>query len=797
MMKITNKYIAFIGILILPFLNVNSQLHTHENSKYAQVKIWLIDKNIQEFRNLNLDIDHGVFKKNTWFETPMSYHEIDYLKANNYEVDILIEDLQEFYHYRNEKADLKSLKNNHNCLDIKNYPEVVNFELGSQAGFYTYEEMLEDLDSMAAKYPHLIQPIAQIDTFESWEERPIYFTKISNNPSVTTQKPKALYTALHHAREPGSLSVVMYFMWYLLENYDTDLEVKYIIDNTELYFVPCINPDGYIYNQNTNPSGGGLHRKNRRDVGTSNKGVDLNRNYDYEWGGTGSSNNQNSDIYRGLSSFSEPETRAIKWLVENFEFEIALNYHSFGNLLLFPWGYTEDEQCDDHQLFESFTEYMVGENGYNNIQSAGLYPAAGDSDDWMYGDISTKPKIFALTPEIGRNSDGFWPSQNRIIPQCKENIWQNISAAKILLENADVIDLTLPIYTSSNGYIPLSIERLGLKETNYTISISGINDCFSNIGNSIHINNIDFGEKLIDSIAYTLSVNNVINNQFQYIITTETENFISQDTITRYFGNFDIAFKDDSLNMLKWEETGDWDKDIDYFSAPFSTSDSPFGNYDNNTTNILISKPINLTNTSLALLNFYAKWDIEAGFDFMQISASTNGLDWNPLCGNYTKAGNDNQDEGQPIYDGTQTDWVFESINLENFLGEEIQIRFQMVSDAFVNADGFKFDDLKVEVLKGNPNSIAQNNLFKSDLTVFPNPSNVEAIVQYSIPHEADNALIEVVNLLGKKVFSIKIYQQDGMITLPVNEIKNGIYFIQLISDNKIIRNTKWIKATP
>lgn len=794
----SNKiYIIFLGIFTIVFSNLISQNHTHEQDKYAQVKIWLIDKDIQEFRNLNLDIDHGTYKKDTWFETPMTYQEIERLKANNYEVEILIEDLQQYYAERNQKSISKNIKNNENCFDSNVYPEVENFELGSMAGFYTYEEMLEDLDSMAAKFPHLIQPIAPIDTFETWEERPIYFTKISNNPSVNTNKPKALYTAVHHAREPSSMSVVMYYMWYLLENYDNNPEIKYIIDNTELYFVPCINPDGYIYNQTTNPTGGGLHRKNRRDVGTSNKGVDLNRNYSYEWGGVGSSNNQNSHIYRGPNSFSEPETQAIKWLVENYEFEIALNYHSFSNLLLFPWGYTESEQCPDHELFENFTAYMVRENGYDNIQSSFLYEASGDSDDWMYGDESTKPKIFALTPEVGSDEDGFWPEQNRIIPQCKENLWQNISAAKILLENANIVDLTTPIFTSSNGYIPLSIERLGLKETNYTISISGINDCFSSIGNPIFINDIDFGEKTIDSISYTLNVNNIENNQFEYIITTETDNFISYDTITRYFGNFDIAFKDDSINMLQWEEVGEWNKDSDFFSAPFSTSDSPLGNYANDLTNTLISKQIDLSNASLAFLNFYAKWDIEAGFDFMQISASINGSDWTPLCGNYTKVGNENQDMGQPIYDGTQADWVFESIDLSAFLGETIQIRFQLVSDGFVNGDGFKFDDLEVETLKGTPNSITQNTQLISELLVYPNPSNVEAIVQYSILNNNDDAYIEIVNPLGKKVFSKKIYQNEGMISLPLNEISNGIYFIQLISDNKVIQSTKWIKATP
>ena len=67
-------------------------------------------------------------------------------------------------------------------------------------------------------------------------------------------------------------------MWYLLENYETDTEIKTLVDNTALYFIPIINPDGYIFNESTNPNGGGFWRKNRKDNGNDTFGVDLNRN---------------------------------------------------------------------------------------------------------------------------------------------------------------------------------------------------------------------------------------------------------------------------------------------------------------------------------------------------------------------------------------------------------------------------------------------------------------------------------------------------------------------------------------
>ena len=96
-----------------------------------------------------------------------------------------------------------------------------------------------------------------------------------------------------------------------------------------MFFVPCLNPDGYIYNEEEDPNGGGMWRKNRRDHPNSNNfGVDLNRNYSYGWGTTGISFTTNSDVYGGTGAFSEPETQALRWLVENYDFETACNAHS-------------------------------------------------------------------------------------------------------------------------------------------------------------------------------------------------------------------------------------------------------------------------------------------------------------------------------------------------------------------------------------------------------------------------------------------------------------------------------------
>ena len=117
--------------------------------------------------------------------------------------------------------------------------------------------MLEQLDLMHQLYPNLISSRDDVrdnnltnnpHPHQTFEGRFLQFVKISDNPNVNEQEPQILYTAIHHAREPASLQQLIFYMWYLLENYEDSQEIRDIVNNTELYFIPCVNPDGYIFN---------------------------------------------------------------------------------------------------------------------------------------------------------------------------------------------------------------------------------------------------------------------------------------------------------------------------------------------------------------------------------------------------------------------------------------------------------------------------------------------------------------------------------------------------------------------
>jgi len=160
--------------------------------------------------------------------------------------------------------------------------------------------------------------------------------------------------------------MVLMLTEYLAQQYTAgDPEIVALLQENAVYMVPWVNPDGYVYNELTNPDGGGMWRKNRRDNGDGSFGVDLNRNYDYNWGydDVGSSPVTSYSTYRGPSAFSEPETQAMRDFCNSRSFVIWLSYHSYSNLLLFPWSYAFT-YTGEHELFLRLGEEMADGTGY-------------------------------------------------------------------------------------------------------------------------------------------------------------------------------------------------------------------------------------------------------------------------------------------------------------------------------------------------------------------------------------------------------------------------------------------------
>tara|TARA_Y100000739_G_scaffold108746_1_gene93442 strand:+ start:2221 stop:4644 length:2424 start_codon:yes stop_codon:yes gene_type:complete len=805
------KKLVFIIILFLQFNNVNSQ----ESELYHKVKInYISSENFEKLLESGIPLDHGIHKKNSYFESDFSESEIQLIENLNIDYNIEIYDLKSYYKNRNNPThkDYISKSNTKNVTceesNIADYTTPQNYDVkdgNNFGGFYTYSEMLEELDQMHQLYPNLISARLDIKDpntdddphiHQTYEGRFLQWVKISDNPNQSESEPQILYTAIHHAREPASLQQLIFYMWYLLENYSQDDTIKEIVDNTEMYFVPCVNPDGYIHNENTDPEGGGMWRKNRYN----NHGVDNNRNYSYiddngseVWNTSGTSNNQNGSTYAGDGPFSEAENKAIRYFVENHNFIIALNNHTYSNLLLYPYGYDYNQPTEDNDIFEFISEELVSENGYDNIISADLYPAAGDSDDFMYGMLETETggtrnKIFAMTPEIGSS---FWPAASTIEDLSKEMMYHNLTAAKMVNNYATLNDTSNSSFINSSSFSnSYEILRLGIGgDGNFEVSIIPISDNITSGTITNSYNQMELGEIIEDSFTIQLNSEIEYGEEVLYKLVLNNGSFDKEYFINKIYGQADTIFEDESNMIQDYWDSGSWNLTYeDYFSANTSITDSPYFNYSNNEYSVIeVLNPIDLSNTSYAELSFNAKWHTESGYDYVQIEISTDdGQTWIPQCGKYTKIGSQTHEdaENEPLYDGLQGSWVNEIISLTDYLENEIKIRFKLVSDNSQRRDGFYFDDVKVNIISSNLSINTQNLLpFK----LYPNPAKDKVVIKSDLI----NYNLSIYNLIGKEV--LKLQNQNRETLLDISSLNQGLYLIELEA-NTTIHTFKLIK---
>jgi carboxypeptidase T len=312
---------------------------------------------------------------------------------------------------------------------------------GINGDFHSYGEAESDLFLLEQTYP----AIAKVyDVGDSLEGRNLYAVKLSDNVETEENEAKVLFLGCHHAREWIAVDVPLMIAQHLAANYASDSQIRSLLDQSEVWILPVVNPDGLEYS---------IHvyrywRKNRRDNGSGSYGVDLNRNYGYQWGydDIGSSGNANSGTYRGPAPFSEPESRAVRDLVEAHDFLALISYHNYSQIILYPWGYIEQRAPQDallEYLASNMTARMAAVRGViYEYGPAGdsLYTTNGDTTDWALGSAGV-PAFTIELPPPNQSRGGFFNAEAEIVPIFQENL----PAALFLIEWA------VDQYTSSGG----------------------------------------------------------------------------------------------------------------------------------------------------------------------------------------------------------------------------------------------------------------------------------------------------------------------------------------------------------
>lgn len=670
---------------------------------------------ISTIAELGLPLDDSRTIEGEGLEIPLNESEIILLESQGISYRIIQEDLEKYY----QQICLRNLENIPQYTD----DDPVHMKYGSMGGFYTFEEIVLDLDSMRLLYPEICAE--KVILGYGWDDNPVYMVKISDNPEINEDEPEGLFDALHHAREPGAYTALMYAMWNLLENYGIDPEMTYLVDNRELYFVPAVNPDGLLYNQQTNPNGGGMWRKNRRDNGGGVYGVDLNRNYSYMWGynNSGSSPSPSSSTYRGPNAASEPETQAMMSFTNEHEIKTGMTIHTYNDVYLCAYGYANvpPEHYDVHL---DYMAYAAQGNGYGyGYCYQIMYASNGRTQDWQLNEHD----IINIEPEIG--SQGFWPPVSSIMPEARENqdcfmnqFW--CAGGQVLFSSIRVVDgyLTpgesdeLVATVFNRGWSASEVIELELSTSDPYITLTAAAASIDSIPRRESADNSS------DPIIIEVDAGCPIGHQVDFTLSIDQSGYIRTEEFTLTVGTPTVYFEDDMESGIGgWTHeavTPGW-ADQWHLSTANSHSaahawkfgDTGGGSYANSADGGLISQTINVGISGE--LTFWHWIEAEASgaypdsaYDGGVVEISYNGGPWTvlPMPG-YThhirsEAGGGNPytgpfNPGTPVFSGSSGGWVEQTADLSAYAGD-IQLRFRFGSDGGGADEGWYIDDVRL-----------------------------------------------------------------------------------------------------
>lgn len=657
---------------------------------------------------------------------------------------------------------------------------------GSAAGYHTLAEVDAVLNDLVANDPNgIVGAVTQIGL--SRQNRPIKAIRIAKESLPDHSRPRVLFTGMHHAREPMGMECLLEFMKRLVDGYGVDPDISYLVDNREIWFVPIVNPDGYQINLNSwNGSGVfGLWRKNARDNDSnglinSQDGVDINRNYGYRWGydNVGSSGTMSSLEYRGTLAWSEPETRAIRDFCVAHGFATADNYHSYAEVVVYPWGYNGTDTPDGPTLARMADDMARDSHyGYGNT-NAMLYLTNGDADDYMYGEQGTKPKCLAVTTEVGDANDNFWPPQSKIASLAAGQFRANMVIAAtagtyVVAEQASIVSSDGFFYPGSSAGLSVTLRNAGLAATTGAVHVTAAT---SVPGITITDASSDFPGLAAGAIAgptggdlFQLSAlrSVVPGSQVPIVLTLADQGtYAWRDTITVLMGKPTVAFFDDaSQGTGQWTVFDRWG--IQNVNGDWVYSDSPGGLYTTMATAIMTTAaPLDLSGAGRAWLTFQSTWDIDIGGDAGRVEISTDGgSTWTGVPGRYTRPGHGTtgayslgtQLLDEPCYDGTHRFEATEQMDLTPWAGlTDVRLRLRLTTDDSYRRDGWYVDDITVLVYPNTATGVPDE------------PAPAPPALSAAWPNPFRNGTRLTATFAAPTTFQAAVYSVDGRLVKPL-----------------------------
>lgn len=709
------------------------------------IQSWNIGQDVKTINALNLNIDRVSRLTGSIIVDVRGEQEEDLLLQHGFAVTRIPDQAREYYEYL-----VATTLSGDNPLDA----------------YFSLAELHSFLQDMQDIYPNLCQ---LIQYGSSVQNRPLYAMKISDNVTQNEAEPEVKLIANIHGDEPIGYDMMIRTIELLTSEYGLNPRITDIVNNTELWIIPMMNPDGYANGVRYNAAG-----------------VDLNRNFPTPSGISNPDGNPHA-----------PENLAMMDFSNQHNFVSGLSFHSGALVMNYPWDYSHALAPDNELLIDMSLTYsqhnlpMYNSNEFDQgiTNGAAWYVITGSMQDWNYAFTNN----IELTAELSNTKwppastlDSYWANNRESILSFIEYAQNGIKG--LITDNTGVpIPGTITIFGNDkitrNDPVVGDYHRLLLPgEYEVKISAPGHLPQTASItvpaqGQAVHNVSLEpamamhLHGTLRDREGFTMpNVNILLTGDNQYNITTAADGTFHVQGIIE--GDYQTSFSrdgqgtvyqlielrqhrndnhlvlvlDDPLFYEDFEDgLSDWT-----VTSPWATvqhggsmvlTDSPGGNYGNNINrSIRLTEPVSLIGIEQAVLSFRAKWDLETGYDHVYLEGSSDGSNWSQL-GSFT---------------GNQTDWAEQFYALDTFAGADFYLRFRIRTDWSQAADGIYIDDVTIS---GRNLSLPMIGDVTQDGII--DGGDVQALLQYTVGGE----------LSAEQLINADVDLTDGVKTVDAQQI--------------------------
>ena len=698
---------------------------------------------------------------------------------------------------------------------------------GEKGVWHTHAQIGTLLADIAANHPDIARTFTMGLSVQGREQWGIV---ISDSVQSEQAEPEVRLTSTMHGDEPPGMEMLLYLAQYLTDNYGQPgyEDVTNLVDNYEIHIVPLYNPDGYIAGTRYNANN-----------------VDLNRDF---------------PLPSPEHTYQQLETLNFMSWCNTQHFVLAENGHSGALVVNYPWDYTYTRAPDDAALIKMSLEYSTYNSPmYNGSFPQGItngadwYVVNGSLQDWAYDQTNSMDvtiEYYDIKWPDASVLEGLWDDNREsfmhFIKSARYGVngvvygsdtGQPLAAtvtvsgiAKSVTTDPDHGDYyklldtgTYDITFSADGYISQTITGVSTTWGTPTVlnvvldpvahgqisghvyelggtPIAARVDAYSLPGNTLQATVYSDGA----DGSYTFA--SLVYGDYRLVYTAaghaSAEQTVTLDAAAVTAPDVtlglavDVTWFSDDAESGTGQWTGGWGVEEDAHGGTYGFSDSPGGNYANNTNSpFAMAQGVDLTDADSGTLEFWAHWELETDWDCAQLQVSTDGgVTWTAVATAHTVTGNGQgaQPAGEPVYEGTQASWVQENVDLAPWLGEaDVRFRFRLLSDSSVTKDGFHFDDFVISGTEVIDTTGAGDTPARTALKgAYPNPFNPTTTIAFTLARDADVRLA-VYDVQGRRVRTLVAGRQaagahrvrwDGRTDDGVRAA-SGVYFARLAGD--------------